>query len=211
MTDPAAQPQHTSFPSQTYGRPPDAAEPPVSPQPTYPIHPAQTADPTLSDPAGYAPQSPGAWTGRPSSALQPYSPAYPAPYEQPYQQPYPMPPAQRGTVVSEAGRLGASLLDGVLIFITAGIGWMIWSLISWSTGQSPAKQLLGHVVADAATGRALSWGRMFVREFLIRGVLFLLLNVVTLGIFGLVDACMIFRAGHRTLHDTMAGSIVRYR
>jgi uncharacterized RDD family membrane protein YckC len=187
MTDPAPQPQPTSFPPQTYGRPPV---------------PPQTVDPTLHDPA---------WTSRESSALQPYSPAYPAPYQQQYPQPYPVLPAQSGTRVSEAGRLGASLLDGVLIFVTAGIGWMIWSLISWSTGQSPAKQLLGHVVADAETGAAFSWGRMFVREFLVRGVLFLLLNFVTLGIFGLVDACMIFRADHRTLHDTMAGSIVRYR
>jgi uncharacterized RDD family membrane protein YckC len=211
MTDPAPQPQHSPFPSQTYGRPPSAPEPPV------PVHPAQTVEPTLYDPAGYAPPSPvpaaydPAWAGQPSAALQPYSPPYPAAYQQPHQQPYPMPAAQRGATVSEAGRLGASLLDGVLIFVTAGIGWMIWSLVSWSTGQSPAKQLLGHVVADAGTGAAFSWGRMFVREFLIRGVLFLLLNLVTLGLFGLVDACMVFRADHRTLHDTMAGSIVRYR
>jgi hypothetical protein len=40
-------------------------------------------------------------------------------------------------------------------------------------------------------------------------MLFGMLNSFTFGIFGLVDACTLFRTGQRTLHDQMAGSLVR--
>jgi hypothetical protein len=91
-------------------------------------------------------------------------------------------------LVSPGGRLGALLLDGLLCAVTLAIGWLIWTLIMWSSGQTPAKQLLHQVVADARTGRPLIWGRMLLREFDLRGIVAWLLSVVTLGVVSLIDA-----------------------
>ena len=44
--------------------------------------------------------------------------------------------------------------------------------------------LLGHVVADAETGVPFDWGRMFLREFVIKGMLFGFLSLITLGVSG---------------------------
>jgi hypothetical protein len=152
-------------------------------------------------------QSPGPYPPPWGTELQPYSSGAPAVYQQPamgYQQ-YPA----ASNLVSPGGRFGAACLDFLLIMVTFGLGWLIWACVTWSNGQSPAKSLLGHVVADAQTGQAFDWGRMFLREFVIRGLLFGLVNTITLGVFGLVDAFMVFGTTRRTLHDQMAGSIVR--
>src|SRR6476661_4276701 len=39
-------------------------------------------------------------------------------------------------------RLGGYLLEGLLILLTLLIGWLVWSIIVWGRGQTPAKQLL---------------------------------------------------------------------
>lgn len=64
-------------------------------------------------------------------------------------------------------RLGAYALDAVLAFFTAGIGWLIWSLIVWGDGQTPAKKILKIRVRNAETGTVATWGHMAVREFLV--------------------------------------------
>jgi uncharacterized RDD family membrane protein YckC len=154
-----------------------------NPVPSHQAYPAMPSAP----PAGYA--------------VQPYSPVpVPVGYAPQYQYP----------LVSVGGRLGARLLDGLLLIVTLGVGWLIWSFITWSNGQTPAKQLLGHVVADANTGAAFGWGRMALRSLVIDGLLAAFLNAVSCGIYFWVDALMVFGDRQRTLHDRMAGSIVRH-
>lgn len=174
--------------------------------------------PPAQQQAHYPPQVYGQVSSPPGNALQPY-PAWPSNAPAVYPPapaayaPAPVPqwPARPAfQLVSAGGRLGAVLVDGLLIVVTFGIGWLIWAMITWCNGQTPGRQLLGHVVADANTGEAFGWGRMFLREFLIRGLLFWIPNAVTFGIFGLVDALMVFRSDGRTLHDMTAGSIVRH-
>jgi hypothetical protein len=122
------------------------------------------------------------------------------------------PPEDPGMpLVTPGGRVSALLLDLVLAVVTLGVGWLGWSLFTWRHGQSPAKRLLGHVAADATTGDPLGWGRMALRELVVRGVLGTALGLVTASVYLLVDGCLVFSAGHRTLHDHLAGSIVRYR
>jgi uncharacterized RDD family membrane protein YckC len=141
-----------------------------------------------------APQAP--W-----SAVQPYSgQPFPAPTYSPHT------PVPRGRTVSSGGRFGAFLLDLLLCMVTLGIGYLVWALITWADGQTPAKRLLGHVVVDATTGVPLDWGRMALRQFVIQG----LLGWVTFGIYFWVDSLMIFGEGQRTLHDRMANSVVRF-
>src|SRR4051794_26144085 len=55
-------------------------------------------------------------------------------------------------------RFGAMLLEIPLAIVTLGIGWVVWDLIAWSKGQSPAKQLLGMRIVDATTGVPINWG-----------------------------------------------------
>jgi uncharacterized RDD family membrane protein YckC len=158
-----------------------------------------------------APQAP--WSAQPG-AVQPYSvQPYPGqPYPgQPYPAPIsPFPEAPVGRLVSAGGRFGAFLLDVLLCCVTLGIGYLIWSLVTWSDGQTPAKKLLGHVVVDANTGVPFDWGRMALREFVIEGLLGGALNTISFGVYFWVDSLMILGAGQRTLHDRMANSVVRF-
>jgi uncharacterized RDD family membrane protein YckC len=82
--------------------------------------------------------------------------------------------------------------------------------ITWASGQTPGKQLLRQVVVDQQTGQRFTWGRMCVREFVVRGLLFTVLSLLSVGILSLVDELMVFRADRRTLHDQICGSIVCY-
>lgn len=149
----------------------------------------------------------------PATALQPYSPGPAQQYTavQPYQAaPYPAHQAPAFPLVSAGGRLGALLLDMLLVVVTLWIGWFIWAMFTWGDGQTPGKKLLGHVVADAGTGEAFGWGRMALREFVVKGLLGWVLNVVSIGIYFWVDSLMILGDRQRTLHDRMANSIVRH-
>lgn len=108
-------------------------------------------------------------------------------------------------------RFRALLLDLALLCGTAGIGWLIWSLITWEYGQTPAGRLMGHVVVHARTGQPLARGEMAVRELLIKGALGYALGLISGGIYYLVDGLLIFGKERMTLHDKMVGSTVNYR
>jgi uncharacterized RDD family membrane protein YckC len=114
-------------------------------------------------------------------------------------------------------RLGGKALDLALYLVTFGIGWFIWSMIVWTQGQTPGKQLLKMRVTDKSTGKPSKWGHMAIREFLLPMsfslavfpiVLVLSLIPITefaiaavvilyLGIFigALIDAFWIFKGG----------------
>lgn len=187
---------------------------------TDPQYPGQY--PPAQQQAAYPGQSYDQVSAPPGNAMQPYVPPQawnapavygPAAYPPAVYAPAPVAqwaPQPGFRLVGAGGRLGAVLLDGVLLLVTFGIGWLIWAMITWAGGQTPGKQLLGHVVADATTGEAFGWGRMFLREVLIRSLLFWIPNALTFGLFGLIDALMVFRSDGRTLHDMTAGSIVRH-
>lgn len=67
-------------------------------------------------------------------------------------------------------RLGGYALDGALILASAFtlfLGWLIWSLVLWGQGQTPAKQILKMRVYSIDTGKPASWGHMAVRQLLI--------------------------------------------
>ncbi|WP_436519658.1 RDD family protein [Actinoplanes sp. HUAS TT8] len=202
---------HTAPPTQPWSPPAESNTAP----PTQPWTPPAESNTPL--PSAYTPPVEGH-----TPPAQPWLPpggAYPPIHDSlgapaPYAPPPGYMPPQAGfqpRLVSPGGRLGAQILDGVLIFVTAGIGWLIWALIVFDGGLTPARQILGHVVVDAATGTPLSWGRMAVRELLLKGVLAYVAGAVTFGVYYLIDSLMVFGQRYQTLHDRMAGTVVVHR
>lgn len=125
----------------------------------------------------------------------------------------PMPPTVGGPVVtvpegvwlsSRGRRFLGSLLTVVLMIVTLIIGYVIWTLILWPRGQTPAKQIMGMRILDARTGQVASFGTMFVRNFLLDTVL----GGVT-GIYGLISALWIFgNDQNQRLTDKIVSTIV---
>jgi uncharacterized RDD family membrane protein YckC len=146
--------------------------------------PPSTAPPPPPPPLPY---------GAPGAPVSPYPGGYPV---------VPVPPN-----VSSAGkRFGAFLLEIPLAIVTLGIGWLIWDLILWKDGRSPAKQILKMRIIDSVTGQPIDWGRSFVRNFVYYG----LLGAIPLlgAIYRLVGACFVFNADRRAIWDRMANTFV---
>jgi uncharacterized RDD family membrane protein YckC len=113
-------------------------------------------------------------------------------------------------VASAGRRLLAYLLDALLVPLTLGIGWLVWSVLAWRRGQSPAKQLLGmYVVHD---GERATWWRMCARELLCKG----LAGVLCFGLVRVTYGAslipyylwLILDPDHRALWDRFAGTRV---
>ncbi len=111
-------------------------------------------------------------------------------------------------LASVQARLGSFLLDLGLMVVTLFIGWVIWNLYTWKTGQTPAKRLLKQVVVDAKTGEVFSWSRMALREFAVKGAAGNIIGGATNGISFAVDSLFVFREDRRTVHDLIVGSKV---
>jgi len=102
-------------------------------------------------------------------------------------------------------RFGSYLLNGLLSVVTLGIGWLVWAMITWSNDSAnPAQKILGLKVVKKDTGQPLTWGEMFIRNFLL-GVL---VYGVLLNILILVDIFKVFGSERQRVLDNMAGSVV---
>ena len=67
-------------------------------------------------------------------------------------------------------RLGGAVLSmGLLVvsIITLFLGYLIWAMVTWGQGQTPAKQILKMRVYSIDTGKPATWGHMAVRQMLI--------------------------------------------
>lgn len=111
-------------------------------------------------------------------------------------------------LASIQARLGSFLLDAILLVLTLFVGWIIWNLFTWKTGQTPAKRILRQVVVDAKTGEVFSWSRMALREFAVKGAAGNIASGATSGITFVVDSLFVFREDRRTVHDLIVGSKV---
>ena len=111
-------------------------------------------------------------------------------------------------LASVQARLGSFLLDLGLLIVTLFIGWAIWNLFTWKTGQTPAKRILRQVVVDAKTGEVFSWSRMAVREFAVKGAAGNIASGASNGITFVIDSLFVFREDRRTVHDLIVGSKV---
>ena len=64
-------------------------------------------------------------------------------------------------------RFGAYLLEIPLMIVTLGIGYLIWMLIVYARGQTPAKQLLKMRVVRLEERRTANWGWMALRNIVL--------------------------------------------
>jgi uncharacterized RDD family membrane protein YckC len=117
-----------------------------------------------------------------------------------------MGPAGLAPVSSAGKRFGALLLEGLLFIVTLGIGWLVWSLVVWAKGQTPAKSLLGMRCVRTDTAMAATWGTMALRELVGKAIL----GNVTFGLTTLVSAIMILVDDERRqgLWDKIAATVV---
>lgn len=109
-------------------------------------------------------------------------------------------------LASPGRRIGAWFLAIPLAIITLGIGYVIWGLIVWANGQTPALQVLGMRCWRPEDGRVPGWWWMALREVVGR-IVEGLLSVITLAISFIL---MLTRADRRCLHDLVAGTVVLY-
>ena len=131
-------------------------------------------------------------------------------------------------------RIGALAVDAGLSFVTFGIGWLVWNLITWADGQTPGKKILKVRVISKSSNKPANWGRMFVRQCIIpwlMSVFFLVpyyiwifkgfpvdgntIGLVSLGacfaIYALLmvlDLVWLFGSSHRRLIDYWANTYV---
>jgi uncharacterized RDD family membrane protein YckC len=116
------------------------------------------------------------------------------------------PPGYR--IASPGKRLGEYLLEVLLAIVTLVIGWLIWSLIVWGRGQTPAKQVLGMRVYTIADRRPAGWGRMALREVVVRWILVGFVSAATAGLGFIVASLLVLNTNRQTLWDLIAQTVV---
>jgi uncharacterized RDD family membrane protein YckC len=106
-------------------------------------------------------------------------------------------------LASVGRRIGAFFLAFPLFIVTLGIGYLIWGVVVWARGQTPALQVLGMRCWRPDTGRVAGWGWMALREIVGRFIegLFFVIAIVS---FVLMAASR----ERRSLHDLIAGTVV---
>jgi uncharacterized RDD family membrane protein YckC len=105
---------------------------------------------------------------------------------------------------SPARRFGGYLLEGLLVVVTLGVGWFVWSLVVYGRGQTPAKQVLRMRIVSLQSGRPANWGRTLLREWIAKPVAGIL-SWLTLGI---AYFWLLWDGKNQELWDKMVGTIV---
>jgi hypothetical protein len=82
-------------------------------------------------------------------------------------------------------RLEALVLTPLLLIVTLGIGWLVWSILEWRSGRTPSYRLLGLRVVRRTGGEPIGLGRSLARS----GLCCTLLVVPTIVIGGVVGVC----------------------
>ena len=107
--------------------------------------------------------------------------------------------------VSNGTRMGATIVEALLMILTLYIGWFVWSMVIWNRGLTPAKQLMGLTVIDTTTGLPASFGKMALREWVGKGII----GTVTCGVTAIVSIFMVLFGETRTsIHDNVASTMV---
>ena len=88
-------------------------------------------------------------------------------------------------------RIGAVFVDAgfyILSSILFGLPYFIWSMIAWTKGQTPGKQLLKIRVYNSETLQPANWGKMFFRTLFLPGLFGLCIGVPELVLISTGDS-----------------------
>jgi uncharacterized RDD family membrane protein YckC len=111
----------------------------------------------------------------------------------------------QGVQLASVGRrIGAYFLAIPLAIVTLGIGYVIWGLILWGRGQTPALQVLGMRCWRPETRSVAGWWWMALREVvgrIVDGILSLITGLVSFIL-------MVTGKERKSLHDYVAGTVV---
>jgi len=205
--DPNIQQPPDMYPPQPDVNPP---QPGMPPPPQHDTPPPQPEMPQR----GMAPPQPG--MGAPPPQADYYPPAPPVPisaYGQPdvavlpgmyYDQNSGLQIPDQTELASVGRRIGAYFLAIPLFIVTLGIGYLIWGLIVWAQGLTPALQVLGMRCWRTETNRVPDWGYMALREVvggIVEGLVYPVVAIVSF-------VFMCTRPDRQAIHDMIAGTIV---
>lgn len=163
--------------------------------PSQPKNPPDPYGPPSGQPYGYPPAPPAAaGYGQPSTSggliLDPRGISIP-----------------EGTQLASVGRrIGAYFLAIPLFIITLGIGYIVWGLVLWGQGTTPALKVLGMRCWLINDNKVPGWGRMFLRDFvgrIVDGILSIITALISFIMFVSGDK-------RQSLHDLVGGTTVLY-
>jgi uncharacterized RDD family membrane protein YckC len=178
---------------------------------------SQPPDPNALPPDPNLPPTTPPPASPPPGAQPPYQPAPPPAPGYGYGQGGPaVPPGMHYDVASEltlpdgvelasvGRRIGAYFLAIPLSIVTLVIGYLIWGLIVWGRGQTPALQVLKMRCWEPEERRVPGWGRMALREVVGRFIIEGLIPFV-----GLISLIIFLTSKQRkAIHDYVAGTVV---
>jgi uncharacterized RDD family membrane protein YckC len=149
--------------------------------------------------------------GQPSGPYLPQAPA--AQYEAPavpegmyYDSNSGLTLPQGTELASQGRRIGAYFLSILLVIVTLFIGYIIWGLIAWSNGTSPALQVLGMRCWVPEQRQVPGFGRMALRDIVGRicdGILSVITGATSFILF-------LTTKERKSLHDMVGGTVVLY-
>ena len=109
----------------------------------------------------------------------------------------------QGVRPASVGRVVGAYCLAVALFIgTLGVGYLIWALVTWGHGQTPAQRLLGMRCWEPSAGRVASRGKMAIRQ--VTGICLngeALMGVFIMLLSPTLNSVGDFFAGTVVLHD----------
>ena len=175
------------------------------PDPSAPQPGASVPPPAPAPPAGFPPPAPPAPAPAPAAGFG-YGTGGPVPPGMYYDQASELMLPNGVQLAGIGRRIGAYFLSIPLVIVTLGIGYIVWGLVVWSRGQSPALQVLGMRCWRPADNAVPGWGWMALRNVVgsiaegILSVLSLLTSFVL----------MLATPKRQCLHDLIGGTVVLY-
>ena len=86
-------------------------------------------------------------------------------------------------------RMEALALTPLLIIVTLGVGWLVWSVLEWSGGRTPSYRLLGLRVVRVSDERPIRLARSLARSSICA-----LLVIPTVTICCVIGICFVLGA-----------------
>lgn len=115
-----------------------------------------------------------------------------------------VPPPSSKAMSSPRRRARSLGLEVVLVLVTLGVGWLVWSVVLWRQGQTPAKRLMRMRCIDTRSGAAAGALTMAARELALKWVP----GLATLGLTLMAGGLVALGERHEALWDKAARTIV---